>query len=1124
MGLEPQNVETPEDAAVKQRSRWLVRGIAILLLALMLAIPAAVHFGVGRDMNVPDWLRDRITARIERNLDGMVLDFRTLSFVINRGWRPRVRLQDVVLTRGDGTVLAQLAHAEAALAMRPLLRGQVQPKAIVLNGVYGQLRRDPDGQVALSIGDTAAPVGQAASLPELIERWDSLFLRPQLAALVSVDLEALTLRYEDMRKGRAWTLDGGRLNLDRTGDDLRISAGFSLLSGRDYASAVEATYASRIGETEAEVSVTVDEIPSEDIAAQSVALEWMEVLRAPISGALRGGIDADGALGPVSATLQIGEGVLQPSNVARPVPFSGARSYFTYDPAGQRLEFNELSLQSGWGRGTAEGRAYLNTDGQGNLTNLVGQFRFHGIEANPGRILEEPLPLEKLTADFRLELNPFRFTLGEALVTSQVTTARLDGDLTVEGGEWVYALNAGIDSTTVPEVVRLWPPALAPKPRKWVAENLLDGNLGEGRLALRGRGGERPDIGAGFVFENARIRFLKTLPPIEGGRGHASLVDGRFVVTAAAGHVAADDGGDIDISGTSFIIPEIRVKKGAPAVVRITGEGTVTSVLSLLNRPPLQVLKATTLPVDMIKGQARVAGTLSLPLRDRVPFEDIRFHFAGKARSVSSDVLVPGYELASSSIDVTGDHTGVRVHGKGNLSGVPVQAEWLRAIGKGVSPDSRVNGQIELSKNTVDTFGIGLPPGSVSGKGQGDFVLELKPGAPPALSASSDLAGLVLRLPELGWLKPSGATGALELSGTLGERVRLGRLVLDAPGLRASGQVTGKPGGGLERASFTTVQAGGWLDAAVELVGRGREVPLVRILNGGVDLRQAPFGEDASDGSGGDPDGGPMSVALDRLQITDTIALTGFKGEFSTLGGFNGRFTGRLNGGALIDGVVVPQDGGSAYRLTSSDAGGVVRDAGILSYGRGGDFDLTLLPAERGEFEGRLKIRNTRVKDGPAIAALLNALSLVGLIDEMAGNGILFNAVDARFRLGPSMLTVYRSSAEGPSIGLSMDGTYDLERSLLNMRGVISPVYLLNAIGSLVTRKGEGVFGFNYRLTGSASDPEVQVNPLSGLAPGLLREIFRAPGPRPPETQAPEVFGDGEATENPPQKVQAGER
>ena len=51
-------------------------------------------------------------------------------------------------------------------------------------------------------------------------------------------------------------------------------------------------------------------------------------------------------------------------------------------------------------------------------------------------------------------------------------------------------------------------------------------------------------------------------------------------------------------------------------------------------------------------------------------------------------------------------------------------------------------------------------------------------------------------------------------------------------------------------------------------------------------------------------------------------------------------------------------------------------------------------------------------------------------------------------------------------------------------------------IGSLLPRKGEGLFGFNYTLRGPSAAPQVSVNPLSLLTPGMFREIFRRPPPR----------------------------
>jgi hypothetical protein len=59
----------------------------------------------------------------------------------------------------------------------------------------------------------------------------------------------------------------------------------------------------------------------------------------------------------------------------------------------------------------------------------------------------------------------------------------------------------------------------------------------------------------------------------------------------------------------------------------------------------------------------------------------------------------------------------------------------------------------------------------------------------------------------------------------------------------------------------------------------------------------------------------------------------------------------------------------------------------------------------------------------------------------------------------------------------------------------VSPLYLINGIGSILTRPGEGLIGFNFTVTGNAAAPSVGVNPLSVFTPGMFREIFRRAPP-----------------------------
>ncbi|MEX0340844.1 MAG: AsmA-like C-terminal region-containing protein [Arenibacterium sp.] len=1089
----------------RSRGRLLRRFVFHCLgwaMALTIIVGASVYFLIGQTVRAPDWVQERFEKRLEERLSGLQVGFSDIEFVLRKGWRPRIRLRDMTLEGPEGRQLAQLGVAEAELAMRPLLKGSVQPKRIYLEGALATVRRDRYGNLSVLFNDGAQLAENAENIPALIDEWTQLLHLPQLSALTRIEVAGLSLAYEDQLQGRNWTLDGGRIQLDRAADNLRLSASFSLLSGGAFASLIEANYASQIGQSEADFGISVRDIPAVDVASQAVALSWLGVLRARISGSLRGSVGQDGALGEMSATLQISEGALQPGGTARPVPFDGARSYFTYDPVEQILEFNELSVSSPWGAGAAEGHAYLGGMRSGQLDDLIGQFTFSNLRLNPRDTYETPLELDRATAEFRLELNPFRLTLGQMYIDDGDGGLSLSGMLAAEEAGWSMALDGQVAQISRDRLLEIWPVSAAAKPRAWVASNLKAATLRGLNLALRVRPGQRAGLLAEFKYENAEVRFLKTMPPISNATGHATLIDRRFVVTATSGEVVPETGGAVDVSGTSFIIPDIGIRRAAPGVVRFAGEGSITGFLSLLNRPPLRVLRDTPFDAALAQGRAIVTGTMSLPLKQRVAFPEIDFHLEGDLTQVTSDVLVPGFDLNAGALRITGDQNGISLSGVGAIDALPADVAWRQPIGVDVDGSSRVMGTVELSPRLIETFNITLPDGMVRGLGQGEFTLDLRRGEAPKLSFSSDLKGVELRVPELGWRKAEDREALFEMDAVLGAELDIQRVALDAPGLNAIGRIDLKPDGDLERLALSNLRVGQWLNARVDLIGRGAAAPAVRILSGWLDMRSADFGSGGS--SSGSAGSSPLSVVLDRLQVTDTIALNQFTGSFVSNGGLNGDFQGRVNGQTPVTGQMVPQNGRSAIRLRAEDAGGVFRSAGILQQGRGGDFDLTLVPAEgAGQFDGQLRVTNTRIKDAPAMAALLNAISVIGLFDEMLGQGILFTEVDARFLLGPSELTLMSSSAVGPSMGISMDGKYDVQNGTLDMEGVISPVYILNAIGSVLTRKGEGLLGFNYALRGSTQEPTVSINPLSALAPGGLREVFRAPQPRTPDTTTP---------------------
>ncbi|MFV2052545.1 DUF3971 domain-containing protein [Aliiroseovarius sp. YM-037] len=1080
--------ETKKRKRRKGFGLWMLLSVALILLVGLIAGVALS----GKQIEAPEWVRDRIERTLGDSLAGGQVAVGSIKLEIAPDWSPVVELNDVAFSDATNLPLAKFETLKVTLAARPILRGEVLPVAMRINGGSVALRREPDGRFDLALDTTGAGGGSAGSLAEVLDSIDTLFETPQLASIQSIRAEGVTFQYEDVRSARFWAATGGALELEQTAERLELRLGFQLLYGQETPAQAAFSFTSFKGSPRATLSVNVRDLPAADFSSQAPALAWLSVLRAPVSGAVRADIDDEGQLADMNGTLEIGAGAVQPTEQTRPIGFNSGRAYFAYDPTEERVTFNELSVSTDSGTLRADGKAYLRDVANGWPSALIGQFRFTQILTNPGGVLDDAVAFDGGALDLQLELDPFSLHLGQLVLFDGETNMRLSGDVLAADEGWAVALNLALDSISPARLKSFWPATLIPKTREWIVTNVTGGVFQQVSGAVRLAPKSEPVVSLGFAFDGATVRYMKTMPPITNGAGYATVDDESFALNVERGIVTAPSGGNVDVSDTVVQVPNVRLKP-APMKVGLRVRGPVPSVLSLLDEPPFEFLTKAGQPTDLASGTADVTADITFPLLARIDLPDISYDVAGTVRNVQSDTLVEGKLLRADSLDVRATPDGLSISGAGQLGAVPFRGAWRQEFGPEARGKSRVEGTVELSQTFVDEFSLGLPEGSVSGQAQGQIALDFERGAAPKFELTSDLQGLGMRLADLGWSKPAGSTGTLDVSGTIGRPPQVDQLTIVAAGLNASGAVTLNEDGTLNQARFSRVQVGRWLDAPVVLSGRGgTAAPAVSVEGGRIDIRQTRFGR-----AGGSGRGGPISLALDQLIVSEGITLTGLRGNFSKQPTFSGNFTARVNGEVPVAGTLAPQQGGTAIRIRSDDAGGVMRSAGIIDKAYGGALDLILIPRqEEGSYSGRLNAGPVRVRGAPALADLLGAISVIGLLEQLDGQGIVFNNVEADFRLTPRQAIITRSSAVGASLGVSMDGVFDLGTEQLNMQGVISPIYLVNGIGAALTRRGEGLFGFNFRLRGTSDNPQVSVNPLSILTPGMFREIFRRPAPQ----------------------------
>lgn len=1097
----------PAPGVTPRRHRAL-RRLAVTLLVLWLLVLGLGYAALalsGRALSLPVWAVAEAEARLNTllgpALGGAALSIDGLELAIDPGWVPNLGVRDLrVMPPGGGGALLILPDAHLTLDPEAALSGALRLRRLAVSGAEVAVTRFEDGRFNFSFG-AGATVPPISSLEELFAALDHAFALPALSRVERVEADALTVTLDDQRSGRRWQIGDGRFLLDNRPGELGTELSFSLV--QPGAAPARALLSGTIvkGADTARLRATVEGVAARDLAAQASPLAWAAVLDAPISGQVSATLDARG-LTAFEGQLDIAEGALRPNDATAPVRFDRAGLRLSYQADTGRIDLSGVSVQSDSLRAEARGQAYLlDAAGRrmtGPLTGrspaaFLGQIEVGRLMVDPAGLFEAPVTFTSGAIDLRLALDPFRLDVGQLSLAEGDETISAWGHLEAERDGWHLSLDSGINRIGVDRLLALWPVRLVPLTRQWLADNVAVGELFDLRAALRLRPGATPVVSLDYEFRDTAVRVIRTLPPITGAFGRAGIKDLAYTMVLDRGQVTPPRGGPIEVRSGTFSIGNI-TDRPARAHVEMQTESSITAALSTLDEPPFHFLTKAGKPVDMAEGRAELSSVLDLPLKKGLQPQEVAFTVQGRLRDVRSDSIVPGKTVTAEALDLSADPRGLRLSGQGRLGQVPFDATYDLAFGPpDVVDRPRLTGTVTLSQAVVDEFDLGFPAGTVSGQATALLSVDFPRDAPAVVSLGSALNGLGLSVPAVGWRKAPTGAGRLDATIELSRPAVVSRLALSGGGLSAEGgRVVAAADGGMDRASFDRVTLNGWLDGPVALTGQGRGRPPAIEIGGGTVTLASLADAGLGGGSGAGGANVPVSLRLDRLAVSKGLSVTDLRGSFDTRGGFNGDFTGLVNGRARIRGTVVPSKSGPAVRVKAEDAGAVLQAAGIFDSARGGSFDLVLTPeAGKGDYKGKVTLGNFRVLNDNILAELLNAVSVVGLIDQFAGGGIAFANAEADLRVTPDTVTVTDGAATGASMGVTLSGSYRLAGSVLDMQGVISPIYMVNGIGQFLTRKGEGILGFNYTLKGTASDPRVGVNPLSILTPGAFRDVLR---------------------------------
>ena len=223
---------------------------------------------------------------------------------------------------------------------------------------------------------------------------------------------------------------------------------------------------------------------------------------------------------------------------------------------------------------------------------------------------------------------------------------------------------------------------------------------------------------------------------------------------------------------------------------------------------------------------------------------------------------------------------------------------------------------------------------------------------------------------------------------------------------------------------------------------------------------------------------------------------------------------GTLDGGNKPIAVVLRQDPGQPRKLfaDSTDAGQAFKLIDFYPNIQGGRVRLEVNLEGKGAAEktGMLWVEDFRILGDPVVSevfggaddgrpAIDGAVSRPSKGKQVTREVFEFKLMRVPFSVGYGQFVMEDSSLRGPMLGASIRGKVDFKMRRVNLGGTYVPLQGLNSalceiplFGPLITGpKCEGMSGMTFAIQGAMDRPEVIVNPLSMLAPGIFRDIFQ---------------------------------
>lgn len=742
-----------------------------------------------------------------------------------------------------------------------------------------------------------------------------------------------------------------------------------------------------------------------------------------------------------------------------------------------------------------------------------------------------PFTLSAFSMDFLLDKPEKVFALKNLQAKAGELTLNASGEGRIESNKVYFPLKATIQDVPIDALDPVWPenPNSDTSAREWLVEKMSVGTLqsleaslpfdiilpadvANPEFAVTRWDVEVDDPTLDFAFSDVTVDYRAPLMPAENVSATGTYKDGVIdiaVSKATIGGLAVDKG--------SVILRDLEVENGGEADIDIHATGNLSSALDYIDREPIDLKKGLSFDADKATGQIDLNVAVDFPTVKDLKTEQVQVKVDATLNDVSLPRAVKDLTLSGGPYTLKAANGKIELNGSGFISQTPLELTLEEYIEpKGAPFMQRVRAKLVADYDLREKFGVTLDD-YIGGNLPLDIIYESQADRSAVINAKANLTPVAFRIDPLDYKKDvaqaGAATAKILLKGD--DILEVQNLNIDLP----NGNIkNGRLGFG-QVAGVTDVTKGTF--EAVTLPENSFTLDFVRNENqafvftvNGARLDARPFL---------DNDRKDREIQVTDAQTSEPpVVASGEVGymRLSDEGGIeNATFYADIERNGVVDRLEVdatvgnqpmalryrtePDTGKMRFQLDSLNAGAMLRALGLFETMQGGRLYIdadAIAGGHPNDMAGTIQIENFTVVDAPVLAKLINALSIEGLQELVQNQGMSFTRLVSQFTYQKTpegtVVTFKDGATSGTEVGLTFEGKVNLTASMMDINGTIVPLSTINSfigkiplVGQILTG-GDALFAATYKLEGPSKEAAVKINPLSVLAPGIIRKVL----------------------------------